>query len=282
MTLQQQTLRDVLEYSGIGLHTGAPCGFRLRPQPPGTGLRFLLCDSGVAFPAHAEYVVDTRRATIVGTGGATVSTVEHLLSALCGMGIDNGLIEVDGPEIPVADGSAGTFVELITVIGLKDQHVPCTTQRIERPLFFREDEALLIILPAPRWRIRFIVDYPAPVGTHYFDGEIDRRLYANEIAGARTFGYLSEVEALYAAGLARGGSLENALVFADDGPMTPLRWPNEVVRHKVLDLIGDFALLGARPQCEVIAVKSGHKLHNHAVRTLRGAAQRPVMPAAAL
>ncbi len=117
--------------------------------------------------------------------------------------------------------------------------------------------------------MRFIADFAAPIGTQYFDREIDSQQYAAEIAGARTFAYLNEIEALWARGLGRGGSLENALVFTPDGPMQPLRWPDEAVRHKVLDLIGDLALLGAWPQCEIVAIKSGHELHASLTRTLR-------------
>jgi UDP-3-O-[3-hydroxymyristoyl] N-acetylglucosamine deacetylase len=136
---------------------------------------------------------------------------------------------------------------------------------------FRDGDALLGVAPAESFRVRFAVDFAPPVGAQFIDAAVDAEYYAAEIAPARTFGYLHEVEALLAAGLARGGSLDNALVFAPDGPLTPLRWPNEVVRHKVLDLIGDFALLGGWPQCDVVSIKSGHRLHAQAVAALRAA-----------
>jgi UDP-3-O-[3-hydroxymyristoyl] N-acetylglucosamine deacetylase len=214
-------------------------------------------------------VVDTRRATVLGVGVHRVSTVEHLLSGLFAMGVDNALIEVDGPEIPVADGSAGIFARDIARVGLAVQPVLRVIHRVTEPLWFSGEDAFLAILPSDRFRVRFTVDYPHPVGTQYYDGAIDAGRYVDEIASARTFGYLSEVQALLDSGLARGGSLDNALVFDDTGPMTPLRWASEVVRHKVLDLIGDFALLGAWPLCEVISIKSGHKLHVQAIRALR-------------
>jgi UDP-3-O-[3-hydroxymyristoyl] N-acetylglucosamine deacetylase len=266
----QQTLRDSLEFEGVGLHTGARARVAIRPQIAGSGLRFRLGGS-VTFPAHASYVVETRRATVLGSGDHTVSTVEHLLSALFAMGVDNALIEVEGPEIPVADGSAATFCEGIAKVGLLQQSLPRALCTIEEPRYFRDGDALLVVIPSDVFRIRFTVDYAPPIGLQFFDDVIEPAFYAREIAPARTFGYLHEVEALRANGLALGGSLDNALVFAPDGPMTPLRWPTEVVRHKVLDLIGDFALLGAWPQCEVISYKSGHRLHAKAVAALRRA-----------
>jgi UDP-3-O-[3-hydroxymyristoyl] N-acetylglucosamine deacetylase len=264
----QQTLRDSLEFEGVGLHTGARARVAIRPQIAGSGLRFRL-GGGITFPAHASYVVETRRATVLGSGDHTVSTVEHLLSALFAMGVDNALIEVHGPEIPVADGSSATFCEGIAKVGLLAQSAPRALCTIEEPQYFRDGDALLVVLPSDVFRVRFTVDYAPPIGLQFFDDVIEPAFYAREIAPARTFGYLHEVEALRANGLALGGTLDNALVFAPDGPMTPLRWPTEVVRHKVLDLIGDFALLGAWPQCEVISYKSGHRLHAKAVAALR-------------
>ncbi len=267
----QHTLRDALEFTGVGLHTGSQSRVRVVPQAAGSGLRFRLMDSGVTFPALPECVFETRRATVVGSGAATVSTVEHLLSALFAMGVDNALIEVQGPEIPVLDGSAGVFVAAISDIGLVAQHVPRTLVVVDRPMIFRDGDAVLAVAPADAFRIRFAVDFAPPVGAQFIDATIEPSYYASEIAQARTFGYLHEVEALLAAGLARGGSLDNALVFAPEGPLTPLRWPNEVVRHKVLDLIGDFALLGGWPQCDVVSIKSGHRLHAQAVAALHSA-----------
>lgn len=268
---EQQTLREALEFEGAGLHTGVRSRVRLVPQPAGTGMRFRL-DGAVEFPAHAEYIVETERATVVGAQGRTVSTVEHLLSALCGMEIDNVLIDVEGPEIPVEDGSARVFADAIARVGLVTQGEPPSYFAVDRPRSYRDGTALLVLLPSDAWRIRFTVDYAAPIGTQYFDGTIDPPLFAREIAASRTFGYLHEVEALLERGLARGGTLDNALVFGPEGPLSPLRAPGEVVAHKVLDLIGDLALLGARPRCEVIAIKSGHRLHARATRDLRALA----------
>ena len=267
----QTTLRDAIAFEGAGLHTGAPARVRVLPAPAGHGLRFRV-DDEVEFPARADYVVDTVRATVVGMGRHRVSTVEHLLSALLGCGVDNALIAVDGPEIPVADGSAKVFADEIESVGLATLHearirwIPAETR------VFRDGDKLLVVAPAASFRVRMLVDYPLPIGTQFVETEITPESYRSEVAPNRTFGFLHEVESLVKRGLAQGGTLENAVVFGPDGPLAPLRSPTEPARHKILDLVGDFALLGAYPQCEVIAIKSGHKLHCTAVRELLGEA----------
>jgi UDP-3-O-[3-hydroxymyristoyl] N-acetylglucosamine deacetylase len=266
----QHTLRETLAFEGIGLHTGAAVRARVVPQSANHGIRFSL-DGAESFAATSDRVVETRRATVLGDGARTVSTVEHVLSALFAMGVDNALIEVTGPEMPVLDGSAGVYVDAIVAAGLVEQPALRPRFALPAPAVFADGDAVVVVTPADDFRVRYAVDFAAPVGAQFFDAAIDAEAYRSEIAQARTFGYLHEVEALHAAGLARGGSLDNALVFAPDGPLTPLRWPNEVVRHKTLDLIGDFALLGAWPQFEVIAIKSGHRLHAKAVAGLRAA-----------
>ncbi len=268
MTRYQSTLRDAIVIEGVGLHTGVPCRVEIRPAPPDTGLLFRL-DGGARFPATAEYVVETARATVLGYDGATVSTVEHLLAALFGMGVSNAYLDVSGPEIPVADGSAKTFADAIAQTGITPQREPRERFTIAEPTFVRDGDRAIVILPASKFRVKFVADFAPPVGTQYFDSEITPEIFHREVAAARTFGYLHEVEALRRRGLARGGTMENAVVYDAGGPMQPLRWPNEIVRHKVLDLLGDFALLGAFPRFEVIAIKSGHKLHCIATRELR-------------
>ncbi|HEX4013105.1 MAG TPA: UDP-3-O-acyl-N-acetylglucosamine deacetylase [Candidatus Cybelea sp.] len=265
--MMQATLREPLFFEGVGLHTGAHCRVELRPAQADAGLYFLT--GGVRIPATVEYVVDTTRATVLGRDGVSISTTEHLLSALFAMGIANCEILVDGPEIPVCDGSAAQFVAAIDASGVEQQPRDRRSLELAEPLFVRDGDRLVAALPASSWSVRFMADFPEPIGTQYFSSEIDPQAYREEIAGARTFGYLHEVQALLERGLARGGSLDNALVFAPDGPMQPLRWPNEAVRHKVLDLIGDLALLGAWPQCEIVAVKSGHELHCTITNVLR-------------
>jgi len=264
----QQTLREQIRFEGVGIHTGAPSHVEISPAQPGSGLVFVL-DGGVRVPAVAENVIETARATVIGKDGKSVSTVEHLLAALFGMGIDNAAIGVSGPEIPVVDGSAKAFADRISQTGVVPQKEIRQRLIVTSPQFFRDADRTIIVLPAARFHVRFVADFAPPIGTQYFDGEITPRLFQEEIAGARTFGYLHEVESLLKRGLAQGGTMENAVIFTPDGPMQPLRWPDEVVRHKVLDLIGDFSLLGAYPQCEIIAIKSGHRLHCLATSELR-------------
>jgi UDP-3-O-[3-hydroxymyristoyl] N-acetylglucosamine deacetylase len=268
----QATLRQPLRLRGIGLHTGLPASVEVRPAPPDHGLVFV--SDGIRIPATAEYVRDTSRATVVGNGTASVATTEHLLSALFALGVTNAEMVVDGPEIPIADGSAKAFVDAIDAIGLDVQPRPRAVFALDRPFVAQAADRMVALFPSPVFRVRFVADFPHPVGTEYYYGEIDPQRFREEIAAARTFGYLHEVEALRARGLALGGSLENALVFAPDGPMQPLRWPNEVVRHKVLDLIGDFALLGSWPQCEIVAIKSGHEMHAAVTRALRAQGEK--------
>lgn len=271
--MMQATLRGTLAFEGIGLHTGEQAAVEVRPADPDEGITFVLGDTHV--PATVDYVCDTSRATVLGRNGVSVSTTEHLLSALFGMGITNARIHVTGPEIPAGDGSAGGFVDAIAACGIETQPRPRPVLRLEEPLFIRAADKMIAAVPSPVFRVRFIADFAAPIGTQYFDGEIDARSYRENVAAARTFAFIHEIDVLWARGLARGGSLENALVFTLDGPLKPLRFPDEAVRHKVLDLIGDLALLGAWPQCEIVAIKSGHELHAAVTRALRARAHVP-------
>ncbi len=263
----EATLREPIEFSGVGLHTGRPARVRVSPAATGHGVRFRLNDAA-DFAARIDALVDTSRATVLGWGKHRVSTVEHLLSALVGTGVSNALIAVDGPEIPALDGSAAPFVDAIDAAGIEDQGIARAVFAPEVPHAFRDGDKLLVVLPSPVFRVRMTVDFPAPVGVQFADVTITPASYRAEVARNRTFGYRHEVEALLARGLAMGGSLDNAVVFDTDGPMQPLRRPDEPVWHKVLDLIGDFALLGAYPRCEIVAFKSGHALHAAAVREL--------------
>jgi len=263
----QATLRSALSFEGIGLHTGARSAIEVRPARAGDGISFVVGTTRV--PADVDYIVDTSRATVLGRDGSTISTTEHLLSALFAMGVSNAEIHIDGPEVPARDGSSAEFVAAIDECGLETQELPRRVLELEEPFVIRSGDRMIAAFPAPSFRVRFVADFPAPIGTQYFDGQIDSERYRSEIAGARTFAYLHEIEALWARGLGRGGSLENALVFAPDGPMQALRWPNEAVRHKVLDLVGDLALLGAWPLCEIVAIKSGHEMHASITRALR-------------
>jgi UDP-3-O-[3-hydroxymyristoyl] N-acetylglucosamine deacetylase len=256
-----------LRFVGVGLHTGAPATMEILPADPGTGIVFIT--RGARIPATAEFAAESPLATVIERDGVRISTIEHVLSALLAAGVSDAEIVLDGPEVPILDGSAKPYVEALEGAGLRASSQPRPVFAPDGALEFRDGERVVIVMPADAFRVRFVGDYAAPIGTHYFDAAITPQLYRDEIAGARTFAFLRDVEAMRAAGLARGGSLENALVYDEGGPMQPLQWPNEVARHKVLDLIGDFALLGAWPQCEVIAIKSGHAMHARVVNELR-------------
>ncbi len=282
--MTQRTPAAALRFDGIGLHSGENATVEVAPAAPDSGIVFVLRSGNesratVTVPAVAENVLDTSRATVVGRDGASVSTTEHLLSALFAAGITNARITVEGPEIPIGDGSAQQFIDALDAAGIVEQDRARAVLSLDEPMVVRAADRMVALLPAPAFRVRFVADFPPPIGTQYFDDEIDGTTYRRDVAAARTFGYLHEVEALRARGLARGGSLENALVFTPEGPMQPLRWANEVVRHKVLDLIGDFALLGAWPQFEVVAFKSGHELHALATRALRARISAASTPA---
>jgi UDP-3-O-[3-hydroxymyristoyl] N-acetylglucosamine deacetylase len=276
----QSTLRAPCSFDGVGLHTGAQVSVEIRPAPVDSGIVFVVED-GTRIPATSEHVVDTSRATVIGRDGLRISTVEHLLSALFGMGVCNAEVVVIGPEIPVLDGSARVFTDAIAHAGIELQTAAQPVLELDEPYVLRDGDRAIIALPADELRVRFIADFSPPVGAQYFDGVITPDTYYREICSARTFGYLKDVEALRARGLARGGSLDNALVIGPDGPLQPLRWPNEIVRHKVLDLLGDLALLGAHPLCDIIAIKSGHALHTRAVQDLCARIRRPLSAAKA-
>jgi len=251
------------ELSGVGLHSGAGASVRLLPAPAGTGLVFRRRADGQEIPALAANVGDTSRCTRLKLGGFEVQTVEHVLSALSGLGIDDAVIEIDGPEVPALDGSAGPFAALILAAGKREQAALVQPLRLTRPVFVSENGSTLAALPSDHFAVSVVLDYPkhSYLGTlaAIFDGRTGD--YAAQIAPARTFGFLSEIEALRARGLGLGASYDNALVLGETQYEIPLRFPNEPARHKLLDLIGDLALAG-RPVCaEILAVKPGHTLN---------------------
>ncbi len=261
------TLCEPLHFEGVGLHTGTTAAMDVRPAAPGMGFVFVC--SGTRIPATADFASESPLATVISHKATSISTIEHILSALTAMGVSDAEIELEGKEIPILDGSAKIYADAIASTGLRESTQPRPVFAPQEPYELRDGEKAVIVLPADEFRIRFVGDYEAPIGTHYYDAAITPERYRSEIAPARTFAFLRDVEAMRAQGLARGGSLDNALVYDEEGPMQSLQWPNEVVRHKVLDLIGDLALLGAYPRCEVIAIKSGHALHTRLTRELR-------------
>ena len=257
-------------FEGVGLHSGADASVCFHPAPAGAGLTFRNRRTGQEIPARAANVTDTSRCTRLGLDGWEVQTVEHVLSALAGLGVDDAVIETGGREMPAGDGSAVPFVALIQEAGLRPQpgmmvHPLAPAQ----PVTVTEGATTVVALPAERLILTVVLDYPRHpyLGTlaATFDSGGD---YAAEIAPARTFGFLSEIEALRALGLGLGASRENAVVLAEDHYETPLRFPNELARHKLLDLIGDLALIGRPLLAQVIALRPSHTLNTRLAQTL--------------
>lgn len=269
--MQQHTLRRAVSLTGIGLHSGQEVTITLRPAPPDTGIVFYRVDLADAPPvaALAANIADTRRATSLACGAAAVHTVEHLLAALSALGVDNAAIDISAAEPPVGDGSAMTFARLIAEAGVVAQNKPAAVRTITQPLWVRREDKFIAILPYDGLRISFTSVNPCPaIGVQYGDYEITAATFLEEIAPARTVGFLPEIDALQAQGLGLGGSLENVVVYDEDGrPLAPLRFPDELVRHKILDVIGDLALVGP-VRGHVIAVKSGHALNAELARLI--------------
>lgn len=259
----QITLAKSIEYTGIGLHSGRDVTIVLNPAPVDTGITFARTD----LPGHprvkaaADNVTATMRATTLEDGSAKVFTVEHLLAAFTAMGVDNCLVEISSVEPPVGDGSALPFIRLIEEAGTVAQEALRHYRYVKQATTVRMGDKFITILPYDGLRISFTSVNPHPLlGVQYGDFEITPDVFVKEIAPARTIGFMHEIEALQAQGLALGGSLDNAIVYDDEKVLTPLRFSDELVRHKILDVIGDLALAGF-VRGHVIAVKSGHSLN---------------------
>lgn len=267
-TMKQHTVRREVRCEGMGLHSGSNIVLKVKPAPPNYGVKFRRVDlpGSPIITAHYNKVADTSLATTIGSNGARISTIEHLMAALAGMGIDNVLVEVDGAEIPIFDGSAADYIEVLQKAGLKKQDDYRHYYKVERPLTVREGEAYIKATPSKEFQVRYIIDFPHPmIGRQEYAWKFDRTGFARDIAKARTFGFLKDVEMLQRMGLARGGSLSNAVVFDDHRllNMEGFRYPDECVRHKVLDFIGDLALAGKPVIGSFEVYKAGHTLHNH-------------------
>jgi UDP-3-O-[3-hydroxymyristoyl] N-acetylglucosamine deacetylase len=275
--LKQRTLKTPIKTTGVGLHTGARVELGLRPAAVNTGIVFHRADlpGTPEVPASAHHVGDTRLSSTLKMGGASISTVEHIMSALAGLGIDNLHIDVAGPEIPIMDGSAGPFIFLLQSAGIAEQPAPKRYLRILEPVEVRDGDKWARFDPFNGFRLDFTIDFPHPVfGSENRHVAIDfaEHSYIKEVARARTFGFMQDVEAMRAAGLGLGGSLQNAIVLDEYRVLNAegLRYDNEFVRHKVLDAIGDLYLLGHPLIGQYTAFKSGHALNNALARALLG------------
>lgn len=275
MMLKQRTIANPVKTVGIGLHSGRKATLSIKPAPVNSGVQFVRVDLSepVLIPADALSVSDTRLASVLQKDGVRVSTVEHLLSACAGLGLDNLLIEVDCEEIPIMDGSAASFLFLIESAGIVEQDAPRQFMVIKKPVEVRDGDKLARLEPFFGFKLDFRIDFKHPAvdktGQH-FVVDFAEHAYRSEIGRARTFGFAHEVEALREIGLARGGSLDNAIVLDEHRILNneELRYEDEFVRHKILDAIGDLYLAGHPIVGAYVAEKSGHGLNNALLRKL--------------
>jgi UDP-3-O-[3-hydroxymyristoyl] N-acetylglucosamine deacetylase len=273
--LKQQTIAEPIKTVGIGLHSGNRSNLYLKPAPINSGITFVRLDleEQISVPAKAEYITDTRLASVLQIGESRISTVEHLLSACAGLGIDNLLVEIDGEEIPIMDGSAASFLFLIQSAGIAVQNAPKKFIKIKKSVEVIEGDKLARLEPFFGFKLDFTIDFKHPAldktGQRCII-DFNETSYAKEIGRARTFGFAHEVEALREIGLARGGSLDNAIVLDEHRILNneELRYEDEFVRHKILDAIGDLYLAGYPIIGAYVAEKSGHALNNLLLRQL--------------
>lgn len=271
----QHTVRAPALFAGVGVHTGAYTRVAVRPAAPDSGIVFVRTDVTGAdnrVPAAPETVCKTQLGTVVGNAdGVTVATIEHLMCALVMLGIDNAVVELDGPEMPIMDGSALPFVQILDRAGKRAQDAARRYLEVLAPVAVADGDKRAALKPAAGFEVAFEISFPtAVIGRQYVDLAMDERAFRSEIADCRTFGFLHEVEALRAMGLARGGSLDNVVVIEGDRVLNPegLRRPDEFVRHKALDAIGDLFVLGAPIIGRFEGELAGHAINNQLVRAV--------------
>ena len=266
----EQTIVEPLEFSGVGLHSGAPVTMRLLPAPAGSGIVFRRTDlDNFEISAIGRNVAKVSYATSLMRQGVLISTTEHLLSALIGMGVDNVIVELDNLELPILDGSALPYVEAFLSVGIRTQRRHRESIRVLQPVEVREGNKFIAVYPGHGYRIDYTIDFPTPIGKQHASVDLAAETYGSTIAAARTFGYKADEKRLRNMGLIRGASVGNAIVLGPNGPENgPLRFVDEYVRHKVLDLIGDLALAGRRIEGHVVAERAGHAMHTALVSRL--------------
>lgn len=273
MDCRQRTLKKEVECTGIGLHSGEKSKIVLRPAPPDTGIRFSRIDIPDCPIIKAQFneVVDTMLATTIGRNGCKVATIEHLMAAFYGLGIDNAIVDVDGPEVPIMDGSSAPFVYLLKCAGIKEQNALKQFIVFKKRFELNDGNRSVCIKPSNELKITYLIDFPHPLlRKQEYELQFSGRDFVREISRARTFGFLKDIQMLKENGLARGGSLDNAIVLDDfriinsDG----LRFKDEFVRHKILDFIGDLSIIGFPVIGHFIVKRSGHFLNHQMLRSL--------------
>lgn len=273
--MKQRTIKKEVSYSGIGLHTGKRVKITFKPAPVDSGVRFVRVDleEKPQIAAEVSKVIKASRETSIGEGEVKVQSIEHILAALAGLGIDNLEIEIDSDELPAADGSTLPFVQVLKEAGIVEQEKEKKYLELKEPVSYVKEDVYLVALPDEELKISYTIDFDHPVlKTQFASFVINEDTFVKEIAPARTFGFESEVRELREKGLIKGGSLDNAVIIGDKGILNkePLRFPDEFVRHKILDLLGDLYLIGSSLKAHIIALKSGHganvelvkKIHN--------------------
>ncbi len=270
----QKTIKKRIDCSGIGLHTGKDVCLSLIPLPPDSGIWFRRTDlpHKPYIKAAADNVTQTSLCTTLGNNGNAVSTVEHLMAAFAGMGVHNILVEVDAPEVPIFDGSAKCFVELLEDAGIATQKAASDVFELDKRFSIAQEDKKITYYPNKELIVSFTIDFDHPLlKEQEYTFRFSEDSFVEEISRARTFGFLKDVEAMKRCGYARGGSLENAVVIDDEGILNPegLRYPNEFVRHKILDFLGDLYLYGKPVRGHFVVYKSGHTLNNLLIRALK-------------
>lgn len=271
----QKTIASTVQCSGVGLHSGKTVNLRIKPAPANHGIKFLRADlpGRPCVAARFNKVVDTSQATVIGEDGFIISTIEHMMAALSALAIDNAIVEVDEYELPFMDGSSGPFVRLLNSAGVTVQHAPRVFFIVKEPVELEEQGKFVGIYPAPHFRITFTLEYNQYpiIGTQTCDQIVTAESFADEIADARTFGFVRELEYMKMYGLAKGASLDNAVVVDTSGESVMneggLRFTDEFARHKLLDCIGDFSLIGLPMMGHVVAKRSGHAFNHSFLET---------------
>lgn len=269
----QRTIREKIKVNGIGLHTGKPASLTFCPAPASAGIHFVRRDlpNHPSLHVHANNVTSTNNATTLGNAAFSVSTVEHCLSAMSALRVDNIIIELDGPEIPIVDGSAKPYLEALLKAGLSDQDEPRKYAYITKPIYFGDDDKHAFVQPYNGLRISCTIEFPhKKIGRQTMDVDVNMHTFKNDISEARTFGFLKDVEYLHSKGLALGGSLQNAVVLDDSDIMNTegLRYEDEFVRHKVLDALGDLTTLGVPLLGHLTLFKAGHDIMNRLINKI--------------
>ncbi len=268
---RQSTLKKTSSCVGVGLHSGKEVTLSLKPSSANTGIVFQRVDAdNLQIPATVEYLSHINHATCLARNGVQIGTVEHLLAALRALEIDNVIVELDGPEVPIMDGSSAPFIYLIHEAGIRLLSSPQQIIKITQPITVTEEGRSITAYPSNGLRLSYTINFDHPLLRHQeYSVDIEETSFINEIAPGRTFGFLKDVEIMRQKGLAVGGSLDNAVVLGETGVLNnPLRFPDEFVRHKILDLLGDLVLLGKPLHAHVVATRAGHEIHTKLVQSI--------------